>query len=221
MRWGRLVLAGDAAHTVPPTGAKGLNLAINDVRILHEFLVDALGQRGSLDALDAYGPRALDRIWKSQNFSYWMTQMLHTPVDGVGFDRKRQLGELNAVVSSTAGRPTSPSPTPVGRDIIVDKKSTNRRVAHAGSGTRARAALGIPVCRRRAPTASSTAPSTTRFGTRTIKPESQLPMGISANVTTTTVRVPTTVPHIAAGALTRTRLGSAAAMTGASCVSPP
>jgi p-hydroxybenzoate 3-monooxygenase len=104
MRWGRLVLAGDAAHTVPPTGAKGLNLAINDVRILHECLVNALGQGGSLDALDAYGPRALDRIWKSENFSYWMTQMLHTPVEGVGFDLKRQIGELNAVVSSKAGR---------------------------------------------------------------------------------------------------------------------
>jgi len=104
MRWGRLVLAGDAAHTVPPTGAKGLNLAINDVRILHECLVNALGQGGSLDGLDAYGPRALDRIWKSENFSYWMTQMLHTPVDGVGFDLKRQIGELNAVVSSEAGR---------------------------------------------------------------------------------------------------------------------
>ena len=104
MRWGRLVLAGDAAHTVPPTGAKGLNLAINDVRILHECLVNALGQGGSLDALDAYGPRALDRIWKSENFSYWMTQMLHTPVEGVSFDLKRQIGELNAVVSSTAGQ---------------------------------------------------------------------------------------------------------------------
>ena len=104
MRWGRLVLAGDAAHTVPPTGAKGLNLAINDVRILHECFVNALGQGGSLDALDAYSPRALDRIWKSENFSYWMTQMLHTPADSVGFDLKRQIGELNAIVSSTAGQ---------------------------------------------------------------------------------------------------------------------
>jgi p-hydroxybenzoate 3-monooxygenase len=103
MRWGRLVLAGDAAHTVPP-GAKGLNLAINDVRILHECLVDALGQGGSLDGLDAYSPRALDRIWKSENFSYWMTQMLHTPPDGVSFDLKRQIGELKAIVSSQAGQ---------------------------------------------------------------------------------------------------------------------
>jgi p-hydroxybenzoate 3-monooxygenase len=104
MRWGRLVLAGDAAHTVPPTGAKGLNLAINDVRILSECLTEALGPGGSLDALDAYSARALDRIWKSENFSYWMTQMLHTPPGGVGFDLKRQIGELNAVVSSRAGK---------------------------------------------------------------------------------------------------------------------
>jgi p-hydroxybenzoate 3-monooxygenase len=74
------------------------------VRILHECLVDALGQGGSLDALDAYSPRVLDRIWKSENFSYWMTQMLHTPVEGNSFDLKRQIGELNAVVSSKAGR---------------------------------------------------------------------------------------------------------------------
>ena len=136
MRWGRLVLAGDAAHTVPPTGAKGLNLAINDVRILHECLVNALGPGGSLDALDAYGPRALDRIWKSENFSYWMTQMLHTPVEGVSFDLKRQIGELNAVVSST-GRSDLP-----------------RRVLHRLAGPKARerligvSALGRPVGRR-------------------------------------------------------------------------
>jgi 2-polyprenyl-6-methoxyphenol hydroxylase-like FAD-dependent oxidoreductase len=94
----------DAAHKVRPTGAKGLNLAINDVRILHECLVNALGQGSGLDALDAYGPRALDRIWKSENFSYWMTQMLHTPVEGVSFGLKRQIGKLNAVVSPTAGQ---------------------------------------------------------------------------------------------------------------------
>ena len=116
MRWGRLVLAGDAAHTVPPTGAKGLNLAINDVRILHECLVDALGQGGSLDALDAYGPRALDRIWKSENFSYWMTQMLHTPVDSRQL-RPQAADSANSTPSCHRQpvRPTSPSPTPVGR----------------------------------------------------------------------------------------------------------
>ena len=103
MRWGRLVLAGDAAHTVPPTGAKGLNLAINDVRVLDEVLAEAL-ETNNFDILDRYGPRALDRVWRSQNFSYWMTQMMHVPVEGSSFDAKRQIGELNAVVSSRAGQ---------------------------------------------------------------------------------------------------------------------
>ena len=102
MRFGNLVLAGDAAHTVPPTGAKGLNLAINDVRILHECLAAYLN--GDKAGLDPYSDRALKRIWKSENFSYWMTQMLHTPVEGNSFDLKRQLGELDAVTSSDAGQ---------------------------------------------------------------------------------------------------------------------
>lgn len=102
MRWGNLVLAGDAAHTVPPTGAKGLNLAINDVRILHECIAARLG--GDAAGLDHYSDRVLKRIWKSENFSYWMTQMLHTPAEGNSFDLNRQLGELDAVTSSEAGR---------------------------------------------------------------------------------------------------------------------
>lgn len=102
MRHGRLVLAGDAAHTVPPTGAKGLNLAFNDVRVLAEAIVKALGSK-DFDALDEYPPRALERIWKAQHFSYWMTQMLHTPIDANDFDVRRQLGELAMVTSSTHG----------------------------------------------------------------------------------------------------------------------
>ena len=102
MRFGSLLLAGDSAHTVPPTGAKGLNLALADVRILAEVLERAVKARDR-DVLDSYGERALDRIWRSQNFSFWMTQMLHTPPDGSDFDTKRQLGELSAIVSSTAG----------------------------------------------------------------------------------------------------------------------
>jgi p-hydroxybenzoate 3-monooxygenase len=134
VRWGRLVLAGDAAHTVPPTGAKGLNLAINDVRILAECLADALGPGGGPDALDAYSPRVLDRIWKSENFSYWMTQMLDTPPDGVSFDLKRQIGELNAVVSSPRpGRPTSPSPTPGGRAGNSPDRRTRRLLSGCAS----------------------------------------------------------------------------------------
>ena len=77
MRHGNLFLAGDAAHTVPPTGAKGLNLAIHDVKVLFEGL-DSFYSNGSTALLDSYSDRALDRVWKAQHFSYWMTSMLHT-----------------------------------------------------------------------------------------------------------------------------------------------
>ncbi|MFC9693823.1 4-hydroxybenzoate 3-monooxygenase [Kribbella sp. NPDC056951] len=99
MRHGRLLLAGDAAHTVPPTGAKGLNLALADVRVLAEVLDRTLhGQ----DALDEYGPRALDRVWKAQHFSYWMTSMLHTHPNANAFDLRRQQGELTSITTSEA-----------------------------------------------------------------------------------------------------------------------
>ena len=76
MRHGNLLLAGDAAHTVPPTGAKGLNLALADVRVLAEELERAISKKdGTL--LDDYSTRALGRVWKAQHFSYWMTTMLH------------------------------------------------------------------------------------------------------------------------------------------------
>jgi 4-hydroxybenzoate 3-monooxygenase len=102
MRHGNLLLAGDAAHTVPPTGAKGLNLALADVRVLAEELERAITEEdGSL--LDSYTTRALDRVWKAQHFSYWMTTMLHRLDDASPFDLRRQVGELSSVVSSTAG----------------------------------------------------------------------------------------------------------------------
>jgi p-hydroxybenzoate 3-monooxygenase len=103
MRHGKMFLAGDAAHTVPPTGAKGLNLAIQDVRVLFEGL-ESFYKTGSTLLLDLYSDRALDRVWKAQHFSYWMTSMLHTPADAGDFARARQLGELNSVVSSRHGR---------------------------------------------------------------------------------------------------------------------
>ncbi|MCB8957260.1 MAG: 4-hydroxybenzoate 3-monooxygenase [Nocardioides sp.] len=102
MRWGSLLLAGDAAHTVPPTGARGLNLALHDVTVLAEVLVEALG--GTDAALDDYQRRALRRVWRAQNFSYWMTQLLHAAPGGSSFDLRRQLGELDNVVSTRAGR---------------------------------------------------------------------------------------------------------------------
>jgi 4-hydroxybenzoate 3-monooxygenase len=102
MHHGRLVLAGDAAHTVPPTGAKGLNLALADVRVLAEELERAVATGGT-DPLATYGERALARVWKAQHFSYWMTTMLHTLPDATPFDVRRQEGELAAVTGSTAG----------------------------------------------------------------------------------------------------------------------
>jgi p-hydroxybenzoate 3-monooxygenase len=102
LRYGNLYLAGDAGHTVPPTGAKGLNLAFADVRVLFEG-IDSWASTGSRSLLDQYSDRALERIWKAQNFSYWMTSMLHERPDTSPFERKRQLGELTAVVNSRYG----------------------------------------------------------------------------------------------------------------------
>ncbi|GAA3090239.1 4-hydroxybenzoate 3-monooxygenase [Streptomyces roseofulvus] len=103
MRWGSLLLAGDAAHTVPPTGARGLNLALHDVKVLAEVLPRALGGAGEA-ALEEYEPRALRRVWRAQHFSYWMTRLLHTAPGASSFDLRRQLGELDNVVGTRAGR---------------------------------------------------------------------------------------------------------------------
>ncbi|MGN6751810.1 MAG: 4-hydroxybenzoate 3-monooxygenase [Intrasporangium sp.] len=99
MRHGNLFLAGDAAHTVPPTGAKGLNLALQDVKVLHELL-DAAVNLGKTELLDTYSGRALERVWKAQQFSYRMTTMLHALPDETPFDARRQLGQLTDIVSS-------------------------------------------------------------------------------------------------------------------------
>lgn len=102
MRHGRMVLAGDAAHTVPPTGAKGLNLALADVRVLAEELERAVRAQDPT-LLDDYSSRALGRVWRAQHFSYWMTTMLHSLPDASPFDVRRQEGELASLVDSTAG----------------------------------------------------------------------------------------------------------------------
>jgi p-hydroxybenzoate 3-monooxygenase len=103
LRRGRAVLIGDAAHTVPPTGAKGMNLAVADV-VLLERALRALLQDGDGGPLDAYPEVAARRIWKAQHFSWWMTSMLHVAPGASEFDRRRQLGELRTVVESDAGR---------------------------------------------------------------------------------------------------------------------
>ena len=101
MQFGRLFLAGDAAHIVPPTGAKGLNLAIADVRLLAEALVD-WHRTGSEELLDAYSANCLRRVWRAEHFSWWMTSMLHRPPGEDPFDLKLQLSQLRYVVTSHA-----------------------------------------------------------------------------------------------------------------------
>ena len=99
MQYGRLFLAGDAAHTVPPTGAKGMNLAIADVHVLDRAL-GAYYSSKDTGLLDAYTQTALRRIWRGQWFSFWMTSMLHRFSDATDFDLRRQLAELELVTSS-------------------------------------------------------------------------------------------------------------------------
>ena len=101
MQYGRLFLAGDAAHIVPPTGAKGLNLAVADVRVLARALA-SFYRTGSRELLDHYSETCLRRVWKVQRFSWWMTSMLHRFDTDNAFDQRRQLGELDYVTSSRA-----------------------------------------------------------------------------------------------------------------------
>ncbi|NUQ87261.1 MAG: 4-hydroxybenzoate 3-monooxygenase [Glycomyces artemisiae] len=100
MRFGRLFLAGDAAHIVPPTGAKGLNLAVADVRVLARALGEYY-RTGSEALLDAYSAACLDRVWRAQHFSWWMTTLLHR-FEGDPYDRRLQRSHLAYVASSRA-----------------------------------------------------------------------------------------------------------------------
>ncbi|MDT3735916.1 MAG: 4-hydroxybenzoate 3-monooxygenase [Denitratisoma sp.] len=104
MRFGRLFLAGDAAHIVPPTGAKGLNLAATDVRTLSRALIEFYS--GSEAGIDHYSARCLRRIWKAERFSWWMTLLLHTFPDTNPFEQRALDAELDYVVHSLAGRTT-------------------------------------------------------------------------------------------------------------------
>jgi p-hydroxybenzoate 3-monooxygenase len=105
MRYGRLFLAGDAAHIVPPTGAKGLNLAVTDVG----FLADAIAayyRSGRSELLDQYSARCLARVWKVQRFSWWMTSLTHRFPEASGFERRVQAAELTWLASSRAAQTT-------------------------------------------------------------------------------------------------------------------
>ena len=103
VRHGRQLIVGDAAHTVPPTGAKGLNLAIGDVVVLHNVLTAWLAS-GDANVLDQYGTRVNERVWRAQHFSFWMTRMMHASSDEEKFDMRRRMAELRTLYESEAGR---------------------------------------------------------------------------------------------------------------------
>ena len=101
MQFGRLFLAGDAAHIVPPTGAKGLNLASSDVAYLSEALIGWYSRQDEA-GLTGYGARALARVWKSERFSWYLTKLMHRfPEDGA-FERRMQIAELDYIAQSDA-----------------------------------------------------------------------------------------------------------------------
>ena len=105
MRFGRLFLAGDAAHIVPPTGAKGLNLAASDVKYLSGALIEYYAEKSSA-AIDGYSQKALRRIWKAERFSWWLTTLMHRFPDSEGFGQKLQEAELDYLVHSNAASTT-------------------------------------------------------------------------------------------------------------------
>jgi p-hydroxybenzoate 3-monooxygenase len=99
MRFGNLFLAGDAAHIVPPTGARGLNSAASDIYYLYHAMVDHY-QDGDDTGLENYSAKALARVWKAQRFSWWMTMLLHTFPDDIPYDQKLQQVDLEYLLSS-------------------------------------------------------------------------------------------------------------------------
>jgi p-hydroxybenzoate 3-monooxygenase len=103
MRYGRLFLAGDAAHIVPPTGARGLNSAASDIYYLYHALLDHY-QKGDDNGIDGYSQRALARIWKAQRFSWWMTMLLHRFPDRLSYDDRLQDTDLAYLFSSEAAQ---------------------------------------------------------------------------------------------------------------------
>ncbi|MCO4848752.1 MAG: 4-hydroxybenzoate 3-monooxygenase [Yoonia sp.] len=103
MRWGRLFLCGDAAHIVPPTGAKGLNTAASDVHYLYNGLRDFY-ENDSTDGIDAYSAKALARVWKAERFSWWFSSLMHRYPDQSAFDLKMQIADLEFLRSNAAAK---------------------------------------------------------------------------------------------------------------------
>jgi p-hydroxybenzoate 3-monooxygenase len=105
MRFGRLFLAGDAAHIVPPTGAKGLNLAASDVKYLSSALIEHYLDKSDA-GIDSYSQRALARVWRAERFSWWLTSLLHRFPDTGGFGQRVQEAELDYLIHSEAASRT-------------------------------------------------------------------------------------------------------------------
>lgn len=103
MRWGRLFLCGDAAHIVPPTGAKGLNTAASDVHYLYNGLRDFY-ENDSTNGIDTYSEKALSRVWKAERFSWWFSSLMHTYPDQSEFDFKMQVAEIEFLRSNKAAQ---------------------------------------------------------------------------------------------------------------------
>ena len=103
MRWGRLFLCGDAAHIVPPTGAKGLNTAASDVHYLYNGLREFYEDNRS-DGIDSYSQKALSRVWKAQRFSWWFSSLMHTYPHQSEFDLKMQVAEIEFLRSNKAAQ---------------------------------------------------------------------------------------------------------------------
>jgi p-hydroxybenzoate 3-monooxygenase len=103
LRFGALFLAGDAAHIVPPTGAKGLNLAVSDVAMLGDALTEFYAEK-STAGLDGYSKKALGRIWKAERFSWWMTSLLHTFPETGAFGRRIQRADFDYLSGSKAAQ---------------------------------------------------------------------------------------------------------------------
>jgi p-hydroxybenzoate 3-monooxygenase len=131
MRHGRLFLAGDAAHIVPPTGAKGMNLAVADVRVLADALTESYAS-GDAALLDAYSDTCLRRVWKAQRFSWWMTSMLHRFDRDDPFQLKLQEAELDYVTGSRAAS-TSLAENYVGLPMETATHGPRSRPARSGA----------------------------------------------------------------------------------------
>ncbi len=140
MRHGKLFLAGDAAHIVPPTGAKGLNLAVADVIFLAEALTDFY-LSGSACGIDHYSARAPARVWKAERFSWWFTSITHRFPEMDGFGRKMQVAELSYIRSSRAAQ-TMLAENYVGLPLQQDQDDGYRHQRTDGACPSRRAASG-------------------------------------------------------------------------------